>query len=106
MKNLFEYNFSCTYAMHKFLKNGDKDALISRLKEIESIESAKRTDDVEGASMWFKFGSDDTLATTIDDIESALSLPIGHSNRDLIIESFDRVSKDLDHKKELRVFYS
>lgn len=104
MKNLIQYSFSCTNAMFNYLKDGNLGQLISDLNRVQ--DHAIENIGGEGASLWFKFGADDTLATTIGDIARDLQLPSSHGNHKLMIENFDLVVNNMDANKELRVFYS
>ena len=104
MKNLIQYSFSCTNAMFNYLKDNDLNRLISDLKRIEY--HASKTIGGKDASLWFKFGSDDTLVTTIPGILTRLNLPLSHNNHQLMLENFDLVVNSMEAKKELRVFYS
>jgi hypothetical protein len=106
MKNLIQYNYSITNAIFNFLKDGDKANFVERLKMYERHAFVNRVSTDADASMWFKFGTNDTLATTIDDIERTLELPTTHGNYKHMIEGFELVTEDLDHKKEIRVYYS
>jgi len=102
MKALTQYTFSCTNTMFNYLKDGDIDKLIIKLKEVES--HAKETIEAKsGASLWFKFGKGDTLATDISDVENTLKYL--NQNKVLLIEQFESII-GLEPDDELRVFYS
>ena len=105
MKNLIQYRYSCEEAMFEFLKNGNVQNLIERLKRIEDIhrKEIECTDDELG--LWFKFGSDDTLATTIEDIEKDLNLPSNHGNHKLLIDKF-LLAIDNNPETELMIYFS
>ena len=100
MKNLIQYVYSCTEAMHQYLKDTDLDKLIERLSTIETHAKAKIGG--KDCTLWFKFGYDDTLATDIYDIKRDLK----GINRGFTIERMQRVSKDLNPQNELKVFFS
>lgn len=51
------------------------------------------------SSLWFKFSDDDTLVTTIDDLERDLS----NSNRDFTLE---RIKEVINLDQELFIHYS
>jgi len=105
MKNLIQYRYSCEEAMFEFLKNGNVQNLIERLKRIENIhrKEIECTDDELG--LWFKFGSDDTLATTIEDIRINLNYATSNGNRELLIDKMKMVI-DLNPETELMVYFS
>lgn len=105
MKNLIEYNYSCTNAMFNFLKDNDLDALLEDLKRIEGIVSRNQISSANEASLWFRFGSDDTLSTTIRNIEVDLASSSNNDHK-YMIENFEMVTKDINHENELRVYYS
>lgn len=104
MKNLIQYSFSCTNAMFNYLKDNDLSRFVADLNRIQY--HASETIGGENASLWFKFGADDTLATTISDIVNNLHLPLSHNNHKLMLEKFSLVVNNMEADKELRVFYS
>lgn len=105
MKNLIQYRYSCEEAMFEYLKNRNVQNLIERLKHIEELHRKKIecTDDKKG--MWFRFGNDDTLATTINDIERDLNLPSNSDNHELLIDRMKMVI-DLNPETELLIYFS
>lgn len=105
MKHLTQYTYSCTDVMFRFLNDADITKLVTKLKNIELHAKDSIADSYE-KSLWFKFGSDDTLSTTIQEIEHTLAMPITNQNRQLLIEQFEMVTEDIEPKKELRVFFS
>lgn len=103
MSRLNQYRFACTNAMFNYLKDGDDEKLMSSLRTVE--EDAKERIGGENASLHFKFGSMDTLCTTIGDIEKDVSLPSSHPNKKYLVECFEGVI-GLEPCDELRVYYS
>ncbi|MFW6247368.1 MAG: hypothetical protein ACOC22_04335 [bacterium] len=99
-----EVAYKCSNAMFIYLKNGNVSELINELKEAENYLHEKHGG--EDKCMWFKFGIDDTLATTISDIVNDLKMPSNARNRMFMLERFNKVTKDLKYKNELQVFYS
>ncbi|MFW5721107.1 MAG: hypothetical protein ACOCWW_01830 [Bacteroidota bacterium] len=99
-----EVTYKCANAIHRYLKNGNMNDLISDLKKAENFLHEKYGGNDK--CMWFKFGIDDTLATTISDIVNDLKMPSNAKNRMFMLERFNKVTKDLKHKNELQVFYS
>jgi len=100
MKNLIQYVYSCEVNFYNYLQSGNLKNLIKGLKRVEYL--AKNEGTVSGG-LWFKFSSDDTLATTIRDIETDLSLPASHGNYKFLIE---RIKQAVDLNGTLQVFYS
>lgn len=105
MENLIQYRYSCEDAMFNYLKDGDLERLLAKLNWVEQLamDSGLGT---APKSLWFKFGHQDTLATTIQDIKRDLTLPASHDNRKLIIEQFELVTNSLSPDNELRVYFS
>ena len=95
--------YSCSVAMYNYLKNRDLQALLKAL-----IELQERYQSLHGINktIWFKFGSDDTLCTTISNIDVALCLPEKHGNHKLMLEQFAMVYNEMDANSELRVYFS
>jgi hypothetical protein len=95
--------YSCSVAMFNYLKNSDLQALLKVLIELQEYYQELHG---KGKAIWFKFGSDDTLCTTISDIEVALCLPKNHGNHKLMLEQFAMVCNTMDANSELRVYFS
>ncbi len=74
--------------------------LIDGLKDIEKKLKEKK----RGINLWFKFGENDTLATTIENLKSYLNLPYSHINRKFIEEQIGMIVDDPNSK--LIVFLS
>lgn len=71
MKNLIQYSYAISNNFFIYLKGTiSKDELIKRLREFEAHH--KNAVKTEG-SLCFKFSEDDTLVTTIDDLDRDLS---------------------------------
>jgi hypothetical protein len=100
MKNLIQYRYPCEVNFYNYLQTGNLDNLIKGLKRVEQL--AKNEGTVSG-DLWFKFSFDDTLATTIRDIETDLSLPASHGNHKFLIE---RIKEAVDLNGTLEVYYS
>ena len=103
MKNQIQYVYSCTDAIFNYLKDGDLDKLLTRLRKVEN--HAKETLKGDNKELWFKFGEDDTLVTTIAEIEIMLSSNY-KANKEFLIEQFERVTKDIHPENELLAYYS
>jgi hypothetical protein len=101
MENRIEYVYSCSNAFFTYLNKGeDLDLLIKDLNRIQT--HADENIGGEDCTLWFKFGSDDTLATDIYDIQNDLT---SYVNRNLILSKMERVI-GIAVDDELRVFYS
>jgi hypothetical protein len=95
--------YSCTLAMFNYLKNSDLQMLLNALIKAQEYYQALHG---KGKVIWFRFGSDDTLCTTISDIETALCLPENHGNHKLMLEQFAMVCNSMDANLELEVYFS
>jgi hypothetical protein len=102
MKSLNQYQYSCTEAMFTYLKDSDLDKLITKLNNIE-LHAKNTIENNQDKNLWFKFGDDDTLATTIESIKVDLSN--GNKNKELLIECFELVI-GIEPKNGLKVFFS
>jgi hypothetical protein len=105
MKIQTQYVYSCTQAIHTFLKDKDATKLVSKLRNIE-LHAKDSIPDSEKKSLWFKFGCGDTLSTDIDNIKISLSLFQNQSNYKLLIEQFELVTQDINPDNELEVYFS
>ena len=101
MKNLIQYVYSCEVNFYNYLQSGNLENLIKGLRRVETLARNENEGTVSG-DLWFKFSSDDTLATTIRDIEKDLSFP-SHNNYKFLIE---RIEGAIDLNGELFVYYS
>ena len=105
MKNLIEYRYHIEELFFKFVT--DKINLVEMIEALKRLEVAIQTkNENTEQGLWFKFGSKDTLCTTIADLE-----------RDLKPESknygftFDRVVeaytlRAVNNDTELFVYFS
>ena len=104
MKKITELIYSCTNRMFNYVRNGrDLGDLIGYLRMYE--ENAIKKYGGENKGLCFKFGTNDTLCTTIDDIERDLNLPSAHSNHILLIEKMESTF-GLNPNEQLEVYYS
>lgn len=114
MRNLIEYRFSCELLFFKYLKNQiSTKELIDGLKAVEKrvirdhierteVDLDMSIEEINECGLWFKFGKDDTLVTTISDIERE----VGNLNhRDFRMEAFERVV-GLNPDNELEIYFS
>ena len=103
MDKLVQYTYSCSNAMFKFLRDNDIDKLVEDLRRIEQY-AYNSDDEPKDKDLWFKFGSDDTLATDIRNIVQELKGT--KRNREHLIDKFKMVTEDTNPDKELRVYFS
>ena len=71
---------------------------IQKLRSVETMHKRAINSRATEDAMWFKFSEDDTLATTIDELQRDLS----NSNRDLILERI-REALTADNKLFIRL---
>ena len=97
MDNLNLLNHRVSVAFSSYLQ-GDitLDQLIQQLQKIEAQVKENSPKD----SLWFKFSQNDSLATTIEDLEEDLS---GSNKRDFTLE---RMEEAINLKNELFIYYS
>lgn len=80
--------------------------LVNELNEAEK-QISSRNPEVENANLWFKFGVDDTLATTIQDVKNDLSLSHSHPNRMFLDEKINLcMENSLNSDYDIQIFYS
>ena len=106
-KSLTQYQHKASELLHGFVEPGAKrrlslEELIDGLKELE-IAAKKSEGASEDQGLWFKFSADDTLATTISDIERTLSLPSNNKNKQFLIE---QIKNAISLNGELSVYMS
>jgi len=105
MKNLIQYVYSCSKAFFEYTNHGkDLDILRNELLRVQTLtynEDSKPKD----KELWFKFSSDDTGATDINELLNDLSGVNGNNNREYRFEQLIECNT-LDVKTELRVFFS
>ena len=105
MRNLIEYRYHIEELFFKFVTNKISLAeMISALKHLEISVQIKNENTEQG--LWFKFGSKDTLCTTIDDLERDLN----PSNKNYGF-TFDRVVeaytlRGVNTDSELLIYFS
>jgi len=97
-KNLIQYVYPCSNAIFRFLKDNDKPKLIKSLRKCET-HYKERNEYGEDCSLWFKFGHDDTLCTTISDIDN-------EKNIKYFLDKFKLVVSDMNECNEIRVYFS
>lgn len=73
--------------------------LIEKLSAIESLHKQNHNDTESEKTLWFKFSKDDSLVTTIDDLQKDLS----NQNREFTLQ---RIREALNVDQELSIYYS
>ena len=97
MKNITKYHHRTSLLFQSYLTQDlNLDELIQELRKIESLH--RQTVSEEG-SLWFKFSTDDTLVTSIDDLEKDLS----NGNREFTLE---RIGEGISLENEFLIYYS
>jgi len=100
---VFKYTYSCTNAIHDYLKTKNLNELVVALSK---AEVHARNDKGFGADgiLWLRFGKEDSIAWSIKDIEKDLSLDEDDGTREFLEELFEYVTKDIDPEKQLRLY--
>ncbi|TDN95319.1 hypothetical protein DET49_102205 [Salegentibacter sp. 24] len=100
MKNLNQYSHRVSILFNEYLQNRvDLDEFIQKLRALENLYKQNLKSDTQENFMWFKFSEDDTLVTTIDDLERDLS----NSNRNFTLE---RMREAINLDNDLFIYYS
>ena len=77
----------------------DLKDLIQKLRAIEALLKQNQKDLKSESTLWFKFSKDDSIVTTIDDLQKDLS----NQNREFTVE---RIREALNVDQELSIHYS
>lgn len=102
MSPLFQYNDRVLRLFSNFLKNKiTLKVMIEGLKDVEDYHKEWVQEPRKTRAIWFRFYTDDTLATTIDEIYTDLKNPEG-KNYSSMIENLKIACKDT----ELEIYYS
>lgn len=97
LENLNHYNHRVSVSFNNYLQEHiTLDQLIQQLQSIE----AQLSQDKSQSSIWFKFSKDDSLATTIEDLQKDLS---NAKNREFTLE---RMKEAINLENELFIYYS
>ena len=100
MAHLNQYSHRVSILFNDYLQNRlDLDGFIQKLRALEDLYRQNLKNDTQESFMWFKFSDDDTLVTTIGDLERDLS----SSNRDFTLE---RMREAINLDNELFIHYS
>tara|TARA_R110002012_G_scaffold319733_2_gene541175 strand:+ start:199 stop:510 length:312 start_codon:yes stop_codon:yes gene_type:complete len=103
MKNLIQYTYKASNLFFEYLQNRlSKEQLIIELYNIEQYHKEQiGGDELDGEDIWFKFSPDDTLATTIANLD--MDLEDTSINQKLFKE---KIADAISLNGELRIFYS
>lgn len=102
-QDLVEFRDICTKLMFSYLRTRELSRLVDNLKDTEEFIATKTNMNIPDGGLWFKFGKDDTLATTIDDIRYTLSSAVDTSKREFLLEQMRSVTTK---NQELYVYFS
>ncbi len=97
MENLNFYNHRVSVSFNNYLQG--HLSLEDLVDQLQRIESQLKQEKPEGG-LWFKFSQDDSLATTISDLEKDLS---DNKNREFTME---RMREAINLDNELFIYYS
>jgi arsenate reductase-like glutaredoxin family protein len=97
MKNLTQYNHRASVLFQNYLTHNL--SLNELIKGLQKIENMHRLTVSEEGSLWFKFSIDDTLVTSIDDLQKDLS----NANSEFTLE---RIGEGISLENELFIYYS
>ena len=100
MKNLTKYLSASTNCFFNYLKDNNELNLKITLTKIENL-CRKESNNIN-ATLNFKFGKNDTLVYSINEILNDLS----NQNRNLLLENFNRISKDTNPNNELILYFN
>ena len=98
LKDLTQYHYSVMQAFYKFLQYENEEELLTALYSVQRHHRSWNRITKTDKSMWFRFYTDDTLATTINDIVNDLH----GSNRDFRMEAM----KICCDTAQIEVYYS
>ncbi len=100
MAHLNQYSHRVSILFNDYLQNRlDLDKFIQKLRVVEKQYEQSLNYKTPENSIWFKFSDDDTLVTTIGDLERDLS----NSNRGFTLE---RMREAINLDNELFIHYS
>lgn len=100
MKNRIEYVYSCTNAMFNYLKDNNTSKMLVELNKVRNHLISEDGYDIK-KELKFQFGSDKALVSFHNIIEAT----VDKDKHEVLLELFDRVTKDINPDNELKVFY-
>ena len=100
MMNPNQYSHRISILFNDYLQGHlELKELIQKLRAIEFLHKQNQKDTKSENTLWFKFSEDDSLVTTIDDLQKDLS----NHNREFTLE---RIREALNVDQELLIYYS
>lgn len=100
MKDLKYFNHRVSILFNDYIQDQvSLDQFIHKLRMIQAWCKQTLDDQSTDKSIWFKFSADDTLVTTIDDLERDLL----NSNREFTL---DRMREAINLEQEIFIHYS
>lgn len=110
-KNQVPYVYTVTMLFFEYLKGlRTKGQLITSLMMVETeIKDILKVKGVElngDESLWFRFGSDDPLVNTIEDMKIMLEMPENHPNHKHILNKMELITGDINPENEIQIYYS
>ncbi|WP_324719896.1 hypothetical protein [Salinimicrobium sp. HB62] len=100
MMNPNQYSHRISILFNDYLQGQlDLKDLIQKLRAIEALHKQNQKGIKSENTLWFKFSKDDSLVTTIDDLQKDLS----NHNREFTLE---RIREALNVDQELSIHYS
>ena len=100
MINPNQYRHRISILFNDYLQGHlDLEELIQKLRTIESLHKQNQKNIKSESILWFKFSKDDSLTTTINDLQKDLS----NNNREFTLE---RIREALNVDQELSIYFS
>lgn len=97
MENINHYNHRVSVSFNSYIQ--EQITLGQLVQELRRVESQLKQNNSQG-SLWFKFSQDDSLATTIPDLQKDLT---DAKNREFTLE---RMREAINLENELFIYYS
>lgn len=95
-----QYSHRFSILLNDYLQDRlELNELIQKLRAIEIEHKQNHNDRESEKTLWLKFSTDDSLVTTIDDLQKDLS----NHNREYTLE---RIREALNADQELFIYYS
>lgn len=99
----YETYYNCYELFYKYINNiFNLNQLIYGLNEINDLHKIEINDEDSDKQIWFRFFWGDSVADTIDNIYTDLSLPKDHSNHKFLLNKIN----DAIENDSLEIYYS
>ena len=100
MINPNQYSHRVSILFNEYIQGQlELEEFIQKLRDMETKHREILNDNSSESGLWFKFSDDDTLATSIDDLEKDLA----NSNREFTLE---RMKEAISTEQEFVVYFS